>query len=564
MTRLILAALLGVGCRAHEPGSLDTAEPGVDSPLDPVPGALDILYDADVVNEVSIVIDAEDWDTLRQQHWNLPEMFTGDCMSSPWESPYTWFPGSVTVNGETAALAGLRKKGSMGSASTTKPGLKVAFDEYEEGGSLLGVDGLTLNNAVQDSSLIRQCLGYELWRATGAPASRCNFAHVTVNGEDLGVYVNVEPLDKNFLREHFGDPEGDLYEGAGSDFREGFTGTFDRKTNEDDPDPGDIEALARALEVDDADLVAALDPLIDLDAFMAYWAMEVLLGHWDSYDGNINNFFVYHDPESGRFSFIPSGIDAVLEGVDPFGEGAPTSVVAESALSVRLYALPETRAAYQSALRDLLDTVWDEAAIAAEVDRMEVLLKPYVARSDRGTFEDGVDSVRTVAASRRDAILSELDAGGPDWEGNLRDAYCLTAVGTVAATFSLTWPDGDLYDVDGTTFSFTYRGDDIEITGASGAVADAGDETNVILAAYGQTGWGSEVLVYMLVPYDAFATGDLPVDWWTVTAYLYTRDTAADDWEVAAYVYDGVLQLDVAETFTGGAVVGSFDAGVWG
>ena len=37
----------------------------------------------------------------------------------------------------------------------------------------------------------------------------------------------------------------------------------------------------------------AVGELVDLDAFYKFWAMEGLLGFWDGYSANRNNFFVY-------------------------------------------------------------------------------------------------------------------------------------------------------------------------------------------------------------------------------------------------------------------------------
>ena len=67
-------------------------------------------------------------------------------------------------------------------------------NEYVMGQKIAGLKQLTLNNNHQDETLISQCLGYSLFRAAGVPAPRCAFAHVTMNGVDLGVYSNVESV----------------------------------------------------------------------------------------------------------------------------------------------------------------------------------------------------------------------------------------------------------------------------------------------------------------------------------------------------------------------------------
>ena len=92
-----------------------------------------------------------------------------------------------------------------------------------------GLERLTLNNNIQDPSLVKQYLSYKLFRKAGLPAPRCNFARVHVNGQYLGVYTNVESIRKPFLKRAFNDSDGDLYEGMINDFREGMYETFEVK-----------------------------------------------------------------------------------------------------------------------------------------------------------------------------------------------------------------------------------------------------------------------------------------------------------------------------------------------
>ena len=85
---------------------------------------------------------------------------------------------------------------------------------------------LVLNNSLQDATVLRTCLAYETFAAVGVRAPRCGFAHVAVNEEDLGVYVNVEPIDDAFLAHRDLPLACGLYEGTLSDFRDGWSDTF--------------------------------------------------------------------------------------------------------------------------------------------------------------------------------------------------------------------------------------------------------------------------------------------------------------------------------------------------
>jgi spore coat protein H len=383
------------------------------------------LFDPDRVIEVAITMAPRDWDRLRRQATDEEEVLSGDCLAQPFPDVYSYFSGSVTIGGETVEEVGIRKKGFLGSLDDVRPSLKIKLDEYVEGQELSGLTRLTLNNAIQDDSFLHQCISYDLFAAAGVPAPRCSFARLTVNGDDLGLYVHVESIDKRFLARHFDSDQGNLYEGTFSDFRPGWMGTFEKKTNEEDSDRSDLQAIMVAADAPDAELEAALARVIDLDGFLSMWAVEVLLHHWDGYAGSGNNFWLYRDPSSGLFTFLPWGTDSTFEN-DGLGADSPQSVYAGGILARRLFLGP-TRRRYIDRLDQLLATVWDEQAILAEMDRMQALITPIL--EDAGMpvrlAAASADDARRMVRRRRAAILDERAAMPADWTPAPLEPPCL-------------------------------------------------------------------------------------------------------------------------------------------
>ena len=76
-----------------------------------------------------------------------------------------------------------------------KAAFKLKLAHTVKGQRFLGLKTLTLNNMVQDPSMVHELLAYEAFRAVGIPAPRTGYAFVRVNGADYGVYLNVETLD---------------------------------------------------------------------------------------------------------------------------------------------------------------------------------------------------------------------------------------------------------------------------------------------------------------------------------------------------------------------------------
>lgn len=399
------------------------------------------LFDPRRLLDVRIELAPADWDKLRREHHDLLAVLGTNRFDHPAPNPYHVYRAKVTIDGQTVADVGLRKRGFIGSSSMQRPSLGIRFDHFDPQKRFAGLRRLSLNNNLQDPSQLHQVLAYRLFAAAGVPAPRCNLAKVTVNGHYLGVYSHVEAVEEEFLKRHFGDARGNLYEGQLSDFRPRWVKTFERKNHKANPDRSDLERLVKALQNDDAHLLAAVESAVDLDAYLRYWAMESLIGHWDSYSNGGNNFFVYAKPDTKKFVFIPWGADSVLGDRDPFTKGPVLeSVKARMLLPWRLYQIPEVRERYRDKLRALLRDVWREEELLAEVDRLQRMVRPHVTVPSR-QFNQGVSRIRQFIRSRRAALDKELAGPAPELTQPLRAGAQLEWAGTFRSLFVTTWQE---------------------------------------------------------------------------------------------------------------------------
>ena len=124
---------------------------------------------------------ADDWRDVRLSHRDASlSVLPGS------DDGYQYRRAEIRIDGVVVSQVGVRKKGFIGSVVSTRPSLKVKFDEYVSGQSFAGLEGLTLNNNNQDQALLQQFLAYDLYTRAGVPAPQTSFARVRVNGEDLG------------------------------------------------------------------------------------------------------------------------------------------------------------------------------------------------------------------------------------------------------------------------------------------------------------------------------------------------------------------------------------------
>ena len=386
-----------------------------------IPGASasDGLFDPGRVIEIEIRLDAKEWHALRISHPDLDEDLV------PIRMNYNYYRADVVIDGKAVKSVGVRKKGTWG--STARPSLKIKLDEYVKGQEFSGLEMLTLNNFAYSPTKAHQSLVYSLMRKAGAIAPRSNLVRVIVNGEDLGIYGQVESIDKRFIKRHLGNARGDLYEGwYGADFTTNGYKKIEHKFGKDG-DLAHVRKLMEVLETPGPISLKSIEAHVDLNAFLTFWAAEVLIGQADGYPYNASNYYVYRDAESGRFFFIPWGADVAFDFTYP--PEAPTSVWAGGHLCRRLWEIPEVRERYRREMRRLLAEVWDEKAMTGDLNVMrrfcQVDRPQDVVRGDKVAA-----GLAGQIENRRSKVQAELDAPAPDWTLPRREPKPLSPVDT--------------------------------------------------------------------------------------------------------------------------------------
>ena len=162
------------------------------------------------------------------------------------------------------------------------------------------------------------------------------------------------------------------------------------------------------LQTNDYDLEKEIWKLIDEEAFYTFWTVEGLLSFWDGYSGNRNNFFVYLNPETDKFHFLPWGADSMFEKYSPLGvdRRSPRSVRTVGLVAHKLYQIPAVRKKYAASMKQLMATHWDEDKLLAETERVEAMVDPHLSREQRrkGDYE----KIRRFIRNRRADVEREI------------------------------------------------------------------------------------------------------------------------------------------------------------
>ena len=417
---------------------------------------VDDLFRSDHLLEIQIKMLPSDWSKLRKEsdrgNGGFGRIFGGSPSSG---NRFNLYKADITIDGNTISSVGVRTKGFIGSLNPERPSLKVKFDEYLDQSPVAGLDRLTLNNNVQDESLASQYLTYKLFNKAGVPAPRVSYAKVTVNGEYLGVYTHVESVRGPFIKRHFGDYSGEFYEGTIADFYPKAVENIEAKNKHTEKDRTQAKKLAQILETKESFNLAKAEKHVNVDQFIKFWAMESLLGFWDGYTNNQNNYYAYASPKDDmRFHFMPWGADgAFTESRGPFsrfrGDGnEPKAVYTQSMLANRLFQLDGIPNRYKAALEDILMDVWNEEEIKDDVKRIHALTRNHLhPRQDR--IDQGISRLIAFVEDRRSSIESELQDWPVQVQNGPRIPRYSVEIGKLKGWFDTAWKSERLRDVTG-------------------------------------------------------------------------------------------------------------------
>ncbi|MBJ13690.1 MAG: hypothetical protein CMG62_11550 [Candidatus Marinimicrobia bacterium] len=229
------------------------------------------------------------------------------------------------INESTDSI-GFRLRGNT-SRNAEKKSFKIDFNHFISGRDFFGVEKLNLNGEHNDPSIVRSKLCWDLFQDIGMVSSRAAHAELYINGDYYGLYVSVEHIDDSFIEKNYVDGSGNLwkciwpadltYRGNDAEDYEPYWGDerpYELKTNKEIYDYSKLARLIRVINQEPD----SLEFVLNVKEALQYLAMNILTGSWDDYRSNINNFYLYHEPEKDIFHWIPFDYDNTF-GVDWFG-----------------------------------------------------------------------------------------------------------------------------------------------------------------------------------------------------------------------------------------------------
>jgi len=247
------------------------------------------FYNTTTIQKIEVNFSNPNWDYML----DTSKLGKEDYLMAQW----------VKINGVKFDSVGVRYKGNSSyDSSRLKNPLHIELDAYKNQ-SYQGYVDVKLSNCYQDPSMIREVLSYKILK-NYMHCPDANFAQVYINGAYMGLYSNIEAINKTFCGNHFYSQDGIFIKGNPSVTPSSNTKCNLKKLTGDSTsyfnfyeiksDYGwkQLEALCDSV----TNHPNTLSTILDIDRAIWMLAFNNVLLNLDSYSGAFcQNYYLYKD-----------------------------------------------------------------------------------------------------------------------------------------------------------------------------------------------------------------------------------------------------------------------------
>ena len=313
----------------------------------------DYVWDEDALPEVHIEVSLAEWNRLLalydENHYTRQYVM----------ADMTFIKGNDTTRVDSV---GLRLKGNSSrhrpegrqnfvphQTNTTlwrRTHFGINLRKYvdDDAHTIQGIRKIHLRFCSNDPAYVREKYCYDLFKRAGVwTAIRDEYCRVWIHVEGdareayFGVYLLAEPIDKRYLKDRkdlFGASNGYLWKcrhlstgGAGLNNPNGDfwydddsddMHTYTLKTQTEEFDSARVQFadfMTKLKSLDDNTFYTWIQEVTDVDLLLKTYAVNVVLGMWDDYWNNANNYYLYFSGKhltGYKVFFIPYDYDSSL------------------------------------------------------------------------------------------------------------------------------------------------------------------------------------------------------------------------------------------------------------
>ena len=341
-------------------------------------------------------------------------------------NPSERIPARLTLNGVLHDSVGVRYKGNStfclpNDVFSPKVPYNIDMNYFIGGQKLLKYKKVKLANAWMDATFLKQIVASNIYRRY-LPTGESNLVKLNVQGNYVGLYVNDESINKQFLSKHFNEKSGALFKCDNIDrfcdtanaptamppnlFYMGDDSTLYYNSYDIKSEYGwkEFINLMKTIDLD----FQNIDSVLNVDRTLWAFAVNQVIANLDCYNTYyVHNYYMYQTKD-GLFQMIPWDLDNSFVGAimgwdywnpsnvyeyDPYYTGGPYTGPSGTPqpwearpLLFKLLNDPYYRKVYSAHMRTIIEESLDTAQIRVNIENLQSLAYNAASQDNNKVF----------------------------------------------------------------------------------------------------------------------------------------------------------------------------------
>ncbi len=380
-----------------------------------------------------------DQSQVKSMYLTFPQTNYWTLMTNNYASQ-TDIPATLVVDGVVYDSVGVRFKGQTSytmNTSSPKKSFNISTDYIHSNQKLMGYKTMNLNNCFGDRSFIREIF-FQSQLKKYVPVAKSAYVKLYINGENWGVYPQVQQLNGDYLKEWFLSNNGTNWRadkppgspgGGGPNWGDGtaainylgadtslYKPYYTLKSADKLFPWEDLAKTAKVLnQTPLATLRDSVQNYLDIDRTLWFLAAENLFSDDDSYihKGKMD-YYAYWEVETGRMTPLEydgnSVMTASLAAWSPFYNETKVNYP----LMNKLFAVPELRQRYIAHLKTMVNEVFTSAIANPKLDTYYAQIDTMVQNDPKkiytyAQFQSELQVLKNFITTRRNTIMGNIE-----------------------------------------------------------------------------------------------------------------------------------------------------------
>jgi spore coat protein H len=326
-----------------------------------------------------------------------------------WNDNYV--PAKMRTNGRTVAVS-VRYRGGH-----TRGYPKRSYEVVRKN------QAFHYNAEFDDPSVIRNALSFAFFPMIGVPAPRTKHVLLVVNGHPLGVYLEIEGVEKLFFqRRKLGAlslfyavnnrADFELFSSESNRLKSSLLAGYEYRFGES-YELSKLRSFIKGIHTHRGSQGEAfIRSCMDVDNYLSWLAGAVLTGNYDGFE---QNYAIYRSRSTRKLRMIPWDYEGTW-GRNCYGRPVESDLVKVAGynfLTRKLLSYPSFRNQYKAILQKALNGPFTESRLMPIVERMSDQISSYIRedRTRKWSYRDFLNEprvIRNYIRERRAIVRAEL------------------------------------------------------------------------------------------------------------------------------------------------------------